>query len=161
MTREDITVKVLVARIAQPQDARETVYERIRHWTKKGLLKPISVSEVTDTGTGHWLGYTEVSVYTAAILNKLADQGWSHGRLREFVTSLGDHLRHDNQADLWERAIRGVKGIFIEVETTGKAGPLKQAPPYPNVAGGTGSSGGVIVILDLSYIFGQVSRQRA
>jgi DNA-binding transcriptional MerR regulator len=66
-----LTVSEIAHRLAKPEE-RNTLRERIRHWTREGLVKPIGER---NPGTGRHRLYEESVLVDVAILNALAGLG--------------------------------------------------------------------------------------
>ncbi len=64
-----LTAGEIATRIQEPGEDLRTIGERLRSWTKEGILKP---SGKRNPGTGRHLQYPERVVIDAAILSKLA-----------------------------------------------------------------------------------------
>jgi hypothetical protein len=69
MTKAALTVGELARAVALPGEELSAVTDRLRAWTKEGLLRPIGSKS---TGTGHKRLYPWRAVFDAAILSKLA-----------------------------------------------------------------------------------------
>jgi hypothetical protein len=66
------TAKDIAERIARSDDAVQPAFERIRHWTREGLLLPHGEE---NPGTGRKREYAESEVGKARLLNALANFG--------------------------------------------------------------------------------------
>jgi hypothetical protein len=67
-----LTVGRIVEQLSSVAPDTAAMSERIRHWTREGLLFPIHQSH---SGTGRHRGYSPDASYEAAILNALATAG--------------------------------------------------------------------------------------
>jgi DNA-binding transcriptional MerR regulator len=67
-----LSVGELAERISPHGSNLAGIRERIRHWTREGLLIP---EGIRNPGTGRHRRYDELNVIDASILNVLADQG--------------------------------------------------------------------------------------
>src|SRR5262249_28388325 len=67
-----LTVSEIAERIRKPSDEKSMIVERLRHWTREGL---ISTSGEKNPGTGRKRRYDESVLKSAAILNAMADIG--------------------------------------------------------------------------------------
>jgi DNA-binding transcriptional MerR regulator len=72
------TVSEMVERIARPGQDKAGLSERIRHWTREGLLNPIGER---NPGTGRHREYDDVALEDAALLNAMADMGLQIGTM--------------------------------------------------------------------------------
>jgi hypothetical protein len=69
MTKRALTAGEIAERIRESDDEDlRVIGERLRHWTRSGLLKPIGEQ---NPGTGHHLRYPERALVDAAILSRL------------------------------------------------------------------------------------------
>jgi hypothetical protein len=66
-----LTVTQIAQRLAKPEQ-QAALRERIRHWTREGLIKPIGEK---NPGTGHHRQYDEGVLADVAILDALAGLG--------------------------------------------------------------------------------------
>src|SRR5271169_5718404 len=86
-----LTVGDIADKIAHSPQDRATVHERLRHWTREGLIPVIGEKR---PGAGHHKRYAESSVYIAAILNILANRGVTVGQVtRARLEPPGDSAR--------------------------------------------------------------------
>jgi DNA-binding transcriptional MerR regulator len=67
-----LTVGQITEQLATIAPNKEATRERIRHWTREGLLSPIADHH---SGTGTHRQYDPSSVYDAAILHAIARAG--------------------------------------------------------------------------------------
>lgn len=67
-----ITVAEIADRSGKGGDRRETFIQRVRHWTRERLLRPIGE---TNPGTGNHRLYRDTAVYDALILDAMTDKG--------------------------------------------------------------------------------------
>jgi DNA-binding transcriptional MerR regulator len=103
LARGALTVKDIVARIVLPGDDAQGILERIRHWTREGLLVPLRAA--LHPGTGTYRVYDEDTVYRAAVLNALAMEGATIRHLRMVVAALDKMNRKERR--LWELSKMG------------------------------------------------------
>jgi hypothetical protein len=68
MTKHGLTAGEIANRIQEPGEDLRAISQRLRHWTREGLLKPIGKQ---NPGTGHHLRYPERALVDAAILSRL------------------------------------------------------------------------------------------
>lgn len=68
------STKEVAALIARTPETVPLLFERIRHWTREGLLRPYGEE---NPGTGRRREYAETEVRKARLLNILADFGIS------------------------------------------------------------------------------------
>jgi DNA-binding transcriptional MerR regulator len=84
-----LTVREIADRIVRtPGVDKAALIERLRHWTREGLLTPIGDKH---PGTGRQRQYNDSAVFDAAILNALADHGLQVG-VQQTVLALGKHF---------------------------------------------------------------------
>lgn len=82
----NITVKELAQRICRPNEEMSAVVERLRNWTKEGLLETVGDK---NPGTGRPRRYDNDALTDALILTTLADIGIPSVRASQ--------LRHDRK----------------------------------------------------------------
>jgi hypothetical protein len=82
MALSTLTVRDLANRIHRRDEDPSAVIERIRHWTREGLLIPRGEK---NPGTGRHRKYPETALEFALILNELADLGIHVGAARKFI----------------------------------------------------------------------------
>jgi DNA-binding transcriptional MerR regulator len=116
VARGELTAGDIARRIARADDDQQALIERVRHWTREGLIVPIFyLSDLgLHPGTGRYRKYDEEQVYRAAVLNVLAERGVTVGQLRAVKDGL-DKLEVDEKK-LWELAKAGkAKQIMLVV----------------------------------------------
>lgn len=69
MTKLSVTVGEIAKKIQEPDEPLTSVINRLRSWTKEGVLKPLGDEA---PGTGQKLRYPERAIVDAAILSRLA-----------------------------------------------------------------------------------------
>jgi len=83
--------------------------ERLRHWTREGLLSPVGSPH---SGTGKHRRYDGSSVYDAAILNAVASAGLHVVVAQEYLLDALSRARRARQK--WQRA--GTRGpLWLEI----------------------------------------------
>jgi hypothetical protein len=88
--RPTLTVGQIVEQLgAVTADSRATTTERIRHWTREGLLVPVDQHHA---GTGRHRGYGSDISYEAAVLDTLASAGL-HLVSRPYIQTVLSHAR--------------------------------------------------------------------
>jgi hypothetical protein len=88
----EFTVSQIAERIRATGEALGTVTDRVRNWTKEGLLRPIGDK---NPGTGRHRRYSEGALIDALVLHVLADVvGMPAVRARTF-SALFDAVRKD------------------------------------------------------------------
>jgi hypothetical protein len=88
--RPTLTVGQIVEQLgAVTADSRATMSERIRHWTREGLLVPVDQHHA---GTGRHRGYGSDTGYEAAVLDALASAGL-HLVSRPYIQAVLSHAR--------------------------------------------------------------------
>jgi hypothetical protein len=65
-----LTVRDIAQRIQKPGEELRTAVDRVRNWTKEGLLKPVGD---THPGTGRKKQYSEKAAIRALILQAISD----------------------------------------------------------------------------------------
>lgn len=79
------SAKEIATRIAPTEDAVQSAFERIRHWTREGLLSPEGEE---NPGTGRKRLYGENEIKKARLFNALADFGIGLRTMK----GIGQHL---------------------------------------------------------------------
>jgi DNA-binding transcriptional MerR regulator len=107
VARGELTAGDIARRIARANDDQQALIERVRHWTREGLLTPlIYLSDLgLHPGTGRYRRYDEEQVYRAAVLNALAERGATVRQLGAVIRGL-NHIE-DDEKELWELAKAG------------------------------------------------------
>jgi hypothetical protein len=77
-----LTAKDIAQAIAGPDGNLQPVIERVRHWTREGLLVPLGDR---NPGTGRKRSYDEDAIVSARIFNILADFGIGIPTMRRTV----------------------------------------------------------------------------
>jgi len=89
-----LTVREIAARLAAKPKERAALVERIRHWTREGLITPIGEK---NPGTGRHRKYPVTVLPDVALLNTLAPVGIQVSTLRHilrFVEGARSRARH-------------------------------------------------------------------
>jgi hypothetical protein len=86
MTKRVLTAGDIARLIQEPGEDLRAIGERLRHWTKEGLLKPIGRPK----GTGHHLRYPERALVDAAILSRLTQRYGLWAKKVPFISALLD-----------------------------------------------------------------------
>jgi hypothetical protein len=73
-----LAVSEIADRILAPGADKAALVERLRYWTREGLLSPIGHKH---PGTGRQRQYEESAVFVAAVLNVLANRGIQIGEI--------------------------------------------------------------------------------
>jgi DNA-binding transcriptional MerR regulator len=102
-----LTVAEIAELIRRPTVKTAKVIERLRAWSDIGLLEPIGNR---NPGTGVRRVYDEEAVYTAGILNALADGGVAIARQRYFIMILD--VAHRARV-AWAKERRG--DLYLEI----------------------------------------------
>jgi DNA-binding transcriptional MerR regulator len=107
VARGEITAGDIARRIARQGDDHQALVERVRHWTREGLLRAGTTLADLDLhpGTGRYRLYDEEQIYRAAVLNALVKEGATVRQLNQVVKGL-DGL-DDEDRKLWESAKAG------------------------------------------------------
>jgi DNA-binding transcriptional MerR regulator len=112
-----LTVADIAELIRRPDADKAAVVERIRGWTKEGLLSPAGDR---NPGTGRPRLYEESAAYDAAILNAMADVGLHVGQQRYFLVVL--NLAQEAKTK-WAQ---GKRRLYLEVADFGRPNPQGQ-----------------------------------
>lgn len=105
MAREGITVKDIATRVARTGGDVARVAERIRHWTREGILVPLGER---NGGTGNWRTYDSDAIYWAAVLNEMARYGLTVAITKAAILGLKDRMETSNdERALWIGAQSG------------------------------------------------------
>ncbi len=102
-----LTVSEIAERIAKPDANKAAIIERLRHWTREGLLIPLGEK---NPGTGRARTYADESLIDAAVLNILADMGLRVGFLRNVLALVWQGTK-DMKAQR-----RGSKDQYLEID---------------------------------------------
>jgi len=128
-------------------DAAET-RQRIRHWTREGLLSPIASHH---SGTGKHRKYDASSVYDAAILNAVARAGL-HVVTQRYLLEALSTARHARQK--WERSkTRGPLFLEISHQAVGGRDPVIA---IHEGAVKCDPAAGLSIVINLAQIFKEV-----
>lgn len=102
-----LTVSEIAERIAKPGASKAAIVERLRHWTREGLLVPLGDK---NPGTGRSRVYDEGTLLDAAVLDILADMGLRVGFLRAVLA-----LVWQGTKDMAAKK-GGPKNMFLEID---------------------------------------------
>lgn len=78
-------MKLLASRIQRPGEQLQTAIDRVRNWTKEGLL---TLEGEKNPGTGRSRKYAEDALLEASLLDVLSDFGMPVSRLAPYLTLL-------------------------------------------------------------------------
>jgi DNA-binding transcriptional MerR regulator len=107
-----LTVSEIAAMVEDAPERRPTLVERIRHWTREGLIRPIGVK---NPGTGRHREYDEATLLDVSVLNVFANLG-----LQVFQqTFLLKNIR--NMYDLNKLSVAAKNDIYIIIPEPGRA----------------------------------------
>ncbi len=104
-----LTVSQIAERMGASGADRTALIERLRHWTREGLLAPIGDR---NPGTGRHRTYDESILDEVAILNALADQGIDVAAQREFIGVL--NLTKGVKSSWRRKAEQGID-LYLEI----------------------------------------------
>ena len=117
------SVSQLAQRVAPTADKAEVarITRQFRHWTLTGVLRPLSA---THTGAGRHRRYSGDAVHVAALIIELSRLGLPVGVLhlvgiclrmvlRPIKRRDGKRPMGDDEARLWQRAIKGEGTIYL------------------------------------------------
>lgn len=82
---QDISVKDIAERIQRPGETLQTAIDRVRNWTKEGLL---SLAGEKNPGTGRARRYSRDALLEASLLNILNDIGIPAARAAPWMRAL-------------------------------------------------------------------------
>ncbi len=82
---QTISVREIAKRIQRPGETLQTTIDRVRNWTKEGLL---SLEGSKRPGTGRALAYAKDALLEAALLDILNDAGIAAARAAPFLRLL-------------------------------------------------------------------------
>jgi len=94
----DAMYEAIAAKLNAEQGAERLIFERVRHWTREGLLSPVGEK---NPGTGRSRLYDDSMVRKARALNSLTECGVTLRNLHV----ISDFL--DNKADEWLKKTAG------------------------------------------------------
>jgi len=123
-----LTLAEVAAAVADDpsSEARELCIRRIRHWGSHGVLE--TAGEVF-TGTGRYRRFAPETTYTAKVLLRLADAGFTLGQLKVAALTIAvSRATSQNTADLWDAAIKGPTERRI-IARFGVDGGANRRPP--------------------------------
>jgi hypothetical protein len=112
-----LTVSQIANRIAADGADKAALIERLRHWTREGLLAP---SGDRNPGTGRRRLYEDSAVFDAAILNSLADSGFQLVQQRNLLVAMALYVQRAKQD--WKKGKRD-PFLFLEIANFGDANP--------------------------------------
>ena len=105
------TAKDLAEKIAPSAEDVPSTIERIRHWTREGLLTPVGER---NPGTGHKRRYDEEAVHTSLILNELAKWGVGIGQTNQAFFHAAFLLAKEAAKTIKQKELEGVV-IFLSI----------------------------------------------
>ena len=103
---ETITAK-LNAEHAAEHEAKQLLFDRVRHWTREGLLTPVGDK---NPGTGRSRFYDETAVIKARVLNSLTECGMTVRNLHVVSNFL------DSTVDKWWSATGSSDPLFLAIQ---------------------------------------------
>lgn len=106
-----LTAKDLAETIAGSDADLSSSMERIRHWTREGLLAPIGER---NPGTGRRRLYDEESLNTALILNELAKWGVGIGQTNQSFFHAAFLLAKDAAKTIRQKELDGIV-VFLSI----------------------------------------------
>jgi DNA-binding transcriptional MerR regulator len=141
-----LTVGQIAERLRALASGTASTAERIRHWTREGLLAPM---ENHHAGTGKHREYDASSVYDAAVLSVIADAGLHITAHRYLLRGLALVRR---ALQKWKAAKSG-GGLFLEISHTEAGSPtitIHEGTVTPN------PTARLSMLLNLTQIFSKV-----
>lgn len=113
-----LTVSQIAERVIGADETRKAaLIERVRHWTREGLLTP---EGDRNPGTGVHRSYDNSIVYDVAILCALADQGLTVGRQRLLMVAT---VHVQKAKKLWAKKGKSAKMLYLEIANFGDPNP--------------------------------------
>jgi DNA-binding transcriptional MerR regulator len=101
------TVSQIARQVASTPERRVAVMERIRHWTREGLIAPVGEK---NPGTGRHRRYDENAVAAIAVLNAVASLGIQVAVLRQVLSVAMQSINK------WRGKYREEKGdVYLEI----------------------------------------------
>lgn len=82
---QDISVKDIAVRIQRPGETLQTATDRVRNWTKEGLL---SLAGEKNPGVGRARNYAKDALLEASLLDVLSDGGMTAARAAPYMRML-------------------------------------------------------------------------
>jgi DNA-binding transcriptional MerR regulator len=95
-----LTVSEIAEMLEQVPERQRTLVERIRHWTREGLLQPIGEK---NPGTGRHREYEADIVVYVAVLNLLANLGLQLSHQREALKTVRGFYDLNKQTHTFEK----------------------------------------------------------
>lgn len=135
----------------RPGPDRVATVERLRHWSAVGLLEP---TNDRNPGTGRKRAYSPDAIYSAALLNALANLGLSIGMLRHHVVDLAAAERAREQ---WKTAPSTLILEIADIGLDGDGGARHAVFLHHHDDGQAGHSGiirsEVSIVIDIGRLF--------
>jgi DNA-binding transcriptional MerR regulator len=145
-----LTVGQITEQLAAIAPNKEATRERLRHWTREGLLSPVADHH---SGTGTHRRYDPSSVYDAAILNAIAGAGLNIAS-RPYLQTALSKAREARQK--WERV--EIKGpLFLQIIHKGADATeilIHEGDPKYDAAAE------LTIVINLAWIFANVRPSR-
>jgi DNA-binding transcriptional MerR regulator len=141
------TVSEIADRIQQPGQDRAAVVERIRHWTREGLLAPIGER---NPGTGRDRIYPETALLNAVLLNAMADRGLQISVMRQAMAVAGQFHTKWGQAKAKKK-----KRLFLQIDFPD---PLGLSPRF-HWGNFIGAGWETSIVFDLKRLFGRLKSE--
>jgi len=123
-----LTLAAVAAAVADDPspEARDLCIRRVRHWGSHGVLE--TAGEVF-TGTGRYRRFAAETTYTAKVLLRLADAGFTIGQLKTAALTISMSRANIKEiADRWDKAIQAPAGSRI-IARFGVGGGSNRRPP--------------------------------
>lgn len=142
LSETTLTVGGIAEQLRALAPDEEASIERIRHWTREGLITPVKTPYA---GAGKHRGYDVLSVLDAAILTVIADAGLhiaSHKYLQDGLALIRRTLRR--------RKPEKSRDLYLEIAYVKDSGPIfavheSSVKPHPNAR--------LSIVLNLTDIF--------
>jgi DNA-binding transcriptional MerR regulator len=146
-----LTVGQIAEQLVSIAPDRPATRERLRHWTREGLLSPVADHH---SGTGNHRQYDPSSVYDAAILHAIARAGLNIASL-PYLQSALSKAREARQK--WER-VENTGPLFLEIVHKVGDGPTEVLihegePKYD-------TSAELTIVINLTWILANVQTRR-
>jgi DNA-binding transcriptional MerR regulator len=135
-----MTVSEMADRAAKRGADRTTFIERVRHWTRERLLKPLGQRH---PGRGRHRAYSDSALEDALLLNAMTNLG-----IQIEIQRTALLLAHDAKKDWREKAKQGVD-VFLEIDVM----PDGQIFPHSHNRNWINPAAEYAIIFNLTRVF--------
>jgi hypothetical protein len=145
-----------LAAMMSPTDAEmDSIIERIRHWTRSGVLDPLDTEELAAPGKHR--RYGDSAPYMAVVLNVMADIGLPVPRSR--FLSLAMKVVREEEAR-WVEGGKKTPPLPLIIGMTRKKAIQVRAGELKDAAGFKAADAVLKIEIDLARLFTEVDRGR-